>query len=187
METFLNFCKINKYKNIFLHLNNQNQSKQLIISFYHTGIYPDIIEQIQLLINTQFKDFNILRLKIKSLTLDNNGIPENDIDKLLFWNKKSSYFEFHYKILIKSTRELMKLKDLCRIQSLYLTHNAFKEISNNKMYYFVTMRLFDVGRIHALNQNDYIIQYSTVCNFSPLKIKKEFVIYDSDINFDHRY
>ncbi|CAF4279900.1 unnamed protein product, partial [Adineta steineri] len=100
---------------------------------------------------------------------------------------KSSYFEFHYKILIKSTKELIILKKLCGIQLLYLAHNTFRETSNNEMYYFVTMRLFNVGRIYAFRRNDYMIEFLTDNNFPPLKIKKEFVVYDSDIYFDHRY
>ncbi|CAF4035194.1 unnamed protein product [Rotaria sordida] len=101
---------------ICIHLNDDDDDdsiKQLITSSYHVGTYSDIVEQIKTLTDNIFNDFDIQRLKIKSLA-SNNGVPENDIDKLLFWNKKSNYFEFHYKIFIGSTNKLDKLKNLCR-------------------------------------------------------------------------
>jgi hypothetical protein len=68
-------------------------------------------------------------LKIKSVA-SNHGVPENDIDKVLFWNKESNYFEFHYKIFVQSTMELRKLKELCKYQNVYLAQNTFTETIN---------------------------------------------------------
>jgi hypothetical protein len=155
-------------------------------SSYHIGTYPSIIEQIKTLIDIQFKDFNILRLKIKSAA-SNNGVPENYIDKLLFWDKKSNYFEFHYKILIKSTRELTRLKELCINQEIHLAHNALKKTAINEMYYIATMRLFYVGRRYAFIENKKVIQYLTENDFRPLKVQKQFVVYDSNIDLDNEY
>ncbi|CAF1386676.1 unnamed protein product [Didymodactylos carnosus] len=184
MEHFLNVCKINKLKSIFIHLNNGNNPKQLMTSSYHVGTYSNIVEEIKTLANIQFKDFNIIRLKIESLP-SNNGIPENDIDKLLFWDINSNYFEFHYKILISSLNQLRRLKKLCITYELYLARNAFKTISINEMYYIITMRLFNVSRVNAFIRNDTIINYLTMNHFPPLKVEREFVVYDSNIDLDN--
>ncbi|CAF1102092.1 unnamed protein product [Rotaria sordida] len=187
IEKFLNICKINNLKAIYIHLNDDDDSiKQLTTSSYHVGTYSDIVEQINTLIDNIFNDFDIQRLKIKSLG-SNNGVPENDIDKLLFWDKKSNYFEFHYKIFIGSTNKLDKLKNLCRKQNLHLAYNTFEKPSINKIYYTVTMRLFNVGKRNAFITNDYIVQYLTGNDFMPLKVEHHFVVYDSNIDLDHKW
>jgi hypothetical protein len=180
MKHFLNICQINKWKSIFIYLNNGYHSKQLMTSFHLNGKYPNIIQQIQTLIDTHFKDLNIIRLKIKSLVF-NDGVPDYKIDKLLFWDKKTNYFEFHYQILIKSIEELQKLN----LDNIHLAHNQFKKISENEMYYILTMRLFNVGKNKALIQNNSTIQYLTNHSFPPLKVESQFVVYDSNIDLDN--
>ncbi|CAF3039635.1 unnamed protein product, partial [Rotaria sp. Silwood2] len=69
MEEFLNICKINNLKPIYIHLFNGNNRKQLMTSSYHVGTYPNIIEQIKKLVDIQFRNFNIIRLKIESPAL----------------------------------------------------------------------------------------------------------------------
>jgi predicted nucleotidyltransferase len=184
MEKFLNLCQINQFKSLFINLNNNSNTKQLMTSSNHFGTYPNIIEHIQTLSETQFKDFYIVRLKVKSL-ITNSGVPENDIDKLLFWDKKSNYFEFHYHILIKSIIELEKLKKLCIKHDLRVSHNVFKETSNNEIHYIVTMRLFYAGKTTALIENDSIVQYLMDHHFPPLKVESHFVVYDSNIHLDN--
>ncbi|CAF4692025.1 unnamed protein product, partial [Rotaria sp. Silwood2] len=186
IQKFLNICKINNIKVICIHLNDEDHIEQVMTSSYHVGIYSDIVEQMKTLITDTFNDFDITRLKIKSLP-SNNGIPENDIDKLFFWDKKSNYFEFHYKIFIKSKNKLRQLKKLCQQQNLYLSYNAFEKPSIYNMYYIVTMRLFNSGRRNALIDNNTIIQYLTRNDFLPLKVEQYFVVYDSNINLDKRW
>ncbi|CAF3530688.1 unnamed protein product [Rotaria sp. Silwood1] len=185
MKEFLNICKINKLKPIFLHLINGNNIKQLITSLYHVGTYPNIIEQIKTLVDTKFRNFNIIRLKIESLACK-DGVPENDIDKLLFWNKKFNYFEFRYEIFVKSTMEFKKLKQLCLYRDLQLAQNVFEKSSIDEMNFIVMMRLFNVGRINAINRNDDFIRYLTENNFLPSKIDRKFIVYDSNIDLDNR-
>jgi hypothetical protein len=170
-------CKRNQFKSSFIHLEN---CKQLMTTSYHVGTYPNIIQQMK----TLSTDLNIIRLKIK-IAGSNNGVPENDIGKVLFWDKKTNYFEFHYTILVKSRREFRKLKSLCESQTIYLSHNEFKKTSIDEMHYILTMRLFNVGRINAFKQNDYIIQHLTNNQFLPLKMESHFVVYDSNIDLDN--
>ncbi|CAF3966564.1 unnamed protein product [Rotaria sp. Silwood1] len=186
IQKFLNICKINNIKVICIHFNDEDHIEQVMTSSYHVGTYSDIVEQMKTLITNTFNDFDITRLKIKSLP-SNNGIPENDIDKLFFWDKKSNYFEFHYKIFIKSKTKLRKLKQLCQQQNLYLSYNAFEKPSMDNMYYIVTMRLFNSGRRNALIGNNNIIQYLTRYDFLPLKVEQYFVAYDSNIDLDKRW
>ncbi len=46
------------------------------------------------------------------------------------------------------------------------------------------MRLFNVGRINAFISNNEVTQYFTNNHFPPIKVKEEFVVYDSDIDLD---
>ncbi|CAF1049490.1 unnamed protein product [Adineta steineri] len=123
---------------------------------------------IQTFIDTQFKGLDIIRVKIKSLAL-NNDVPENDLDKMLFWDNKSNYFEFYHKVLTKSLWQLHKLKNFCRNRHLHLA--SFGKISGNEGYYFVILRLFNVGREKALIENDYLLKCLTANYFPPLDIE----------------
>ncbi|CAF0784820.1 unnamed protein product [Adineta steineri] len=148
------------------------------------GRYPDMMEQIQTFIDTQFKGLDIIRVKIKSLVL-NNDVPENDLDKMLFWDKKSNYFEFYHKVLIKSLWQFRELKIFCHNRHLHLA--SFGKILNNEGYYSVILRLFNVGREKALTENDYLMKCLTADNFPPLDIESNFIVYDSNINIDNEW
>ncbi|CAF3618451.1 unnamed protein product [Adineta steineri] len=139
---------------------------------------------IQTFIDTQFKGLDIIRVKIKSLVL-NNDVPENDLDKMLFWDKKSNYFEFYHKVLIKSLWQFRELKIFCHNRHLHLA--SFGKILNNEGYYSVILRLFNVGREKALTENDYLMKCLTADNFPPLDIESNFIVYDSNINIDNEW
>jgi len=49
------------------------------------------------------------------------------------------------------------------------------------------MRLFYVGRRYAFIENKKVIQYLTENDFRPLKVQKQFVVYDSNIDLDNEY
>ncbi|CAF4776164.1 unnamed protein product, partial [Rotaria socialis] len=124
MEKLLNVCKINKLKPIFIHLQNGNNPQQLMTSSSHVGTFPEIVEQMKIFADLQFKDLNIIRLKIKS-SASHKGVPEENVDKL-FWSQKSNYFEFRYKIYVSSKSQLGRLNALCIQQNLCLAFNAFE-------------------------------------------------------------
>ncbi|CAF1430630.1 unnamed protein product [Adineta steineri] len=184
IRTCPTICQINEYNWIDVSRFNGKRSKRLIVSFNHMGRYPDMMEQTQTFIDTQFKGLDIIRVKIKSLAL-NNDIPENDLDKMLFWDKKSNYFEFYHKVLIKSLWQLRELKNFCQNRHLHLA--SFGKISSNEGYYFVILRLFNVGREKALIENDYLMERLTANNFPPLDIESNFIVYDSNINLDNEW
>ncbi|CAF1260532.1 unnamed protein product [Adineta steineri] len=184
IRTFPTICQINEYNLIDVSRFNGKSSKKLIVSFNHMGRYPDMMEQIQTFTDTQFKGLDIIRVKIKSLAL-NNDVPENDLDKMLFWDKKSNYFEFYHKVLIKSLRQFHELKIFCRDRHLHLA--SFGKILNNEGYYFVILRLFNIGREKALIENDYLMKCLTADNFLPLDIESNFIVYDSNINLDNEW
>ncbi|CAF1036464.1 unnamed protein product [Rotaria magnacalcarata] len=182
MEKLLNVCKINKLKPIFIHLQNGNNPQQLMTSSSHVGTFPEIVEQMKIFADLQFKDLNIIRLKIKS-SASHKGVPEENVDKL-FWSQKSNYFEFRYKIYVSSKSQLGRLNALCIQQNLCLAFNAFETKSTYERYYIATMRLFHTGRKNAYVTNNYILQSLTRNDFSPVEVENEFVVYDSNINLD---
>ncbi|CAF4324333.1 unnamed protein product, partial [Rotaria sordida] len=103
IENLKKTCEKTKYKIAFIQLyadKKKNNLQQLIAFSYYHGEYPSIVQEIEKEIHEQFKNFNILRIQIKSLA-SNEGIPQINIDKELFWNEKTYYFEFHYRIVLK--------------------------------------------------------------------------------------
>ncbi|CAF1450624.1 unnamed protein product [Rotaria sordida] len=185
-------CENTKYKIIFIDLDtNQQKDKlqQLMTSSYHCGEYPSIVKKIEEEAYKHFQDFNIIRIKIESLA-SNEGVPQTDIEKKLFWNKETNYFEFHYKVLIEKDhkgQKLEKLRNICQSNynfHLHVSQNAFKQLDEKESYYMITMRLFDVGREKAFQNNNEVVEYLTKNNFPPIKVIREFVVYDTHIELD---
>ncbi len=192
LERLKKTCENSKYKIIFINLNTRRKDdklQQLMTSSYHCGEYPSIVKQIEEEAYRHFQDFNIVRIKIESLA-SNVGIPETDMDKQLFWDNSSTYFEFHYKVLVKNGRDENKLKELETVcqrsyqYPLHLSHNAFQKLDEENFHYMITMRLFDVGRENAFEQNEEVVKYLTDQKFPPMKVVREFVVYDSHIELD---
>ncbi|CAF3549136.1 unnamed protein product [Rotaria sp. Silwood1] len=185
-------CENTKYKIIFIDSATQQlegEHIQLITSSSYSGEYPSIVKQIEKEVHEHFKQFNIKRIKIKSLA-SNEGVPQTDIDKRLFWSKKTYYFEFHYKILVKKGRgenKLNKLRTICQSNRkfcLRASYNAFKQLDQKHFHYTVTTRLFDSDREKAFKSNDAIVEYLTKNNFPPLETVSEFIVYDTHIELD---
>jgi hypothetical protein len=193
IENLKKTCENTKYKIIFINLNTRQQDdklQQLMTSSYHCGEYPSIVEQIKEEAYKHFKDFNIVRIKIESLA-SNEGVPLTDIDKRIFWDDESNYFEFHYKILVKNGGKkdnLQELQDICQRyyqNKLHLSHNAFQQVDEKNFHYMITMRLFNNGRDSAFETNESIVQYLTANKFPPLKVVREFIVHDSHIELDN--
>ncbi|CAF1114056.1 unnamed protein product [Rotaria sordida] len=190
IEKLKKTCEKTKYKIAFIQLRadkKKNNLQQLIAFSYYHDEYPSIVQAIEKEIHEQFKDFNILRIQKKSLA-SNEGIPQTDIDKELFWNEKTYYFEFHYRIVLKHELDEKFLKFLqkrCESNSrykLYLSPYALKQIDHKKFHYIITMRLFDVGRNGAFQMNDQVIKYYKGILFLPSKIEPEFIVYDTNMD-----
>ncbi|CAF4469055.1 unnamed protein product [Rotaria sp. Silwood2] len=190
IEKLKKTCQNTKYKIAFIQLcadQKKNNLQQLIAFSYYHGEYPSIIEHFERKIHEQFKDFNILRIQIKSLG-SNEGVPQTNIDKQLFWNEKTCYFEFHYRIVLKKELDgnfLKFLQKRCESHStykLYLSPYAFKQIDHKKFHYIIAMRLFDVGRNEAFQMNNQVVKYCKRIPFLPSKVEPEFIVYDTNID-----
>ncbi|CAF3284230.1 unnamed protein product [Rotaria sp. Silwood2] len=193
IEKLKKTCENTKYKIIFIDLDTNEQNgkhQQLMTSSYYCGEYPSIVKKIEEEVYQHFQNFNIIRIKIESLA-SNEGVPETDIDRKLFWDKKTNYFEFHYKVLVNNDpkeQKLEKLRNICqsnRRLHLHVSQNAFKQLDEKNSHDMVTIRLFDVGRESAFQNNDEVIQYLTKNNFPPLKVVREFIVYDTHIELDN--
>jgi len=193
IENLKKKCEKTKFKIIFIDLDtqqNKGKLQQLMTSSYYCGEFPSIVEKIEEEAYRHFQDFNIVRIKIESLA-SNEGVPEMNIDKKLFWDDETTYFEFHYKVLVKrdsKDENLSTLRSVCQTRygyKLHLSRNAFKQTDEKDFHYLITMRLFDVGRVDAFEQNDAVVDYLTAKNFPPLKVVREFVVYDTYIDLDN--
>lgn len=161
------------------------KSEQLITSTIHDGSYPTIVDQMKTLIDEKYQDCHTIRLQIKSL-ISNESVPASDIDKLLFWDKKSNYFQFNYKIHVKSKHQLKTLQNLCLIRGLLITTNKLKKSADDPIECTVIMRVFNMGKIRACDENNHVIGNLTYFAFPPVEIESYFVVYDSNIDLDNR-
>ena len=185
-------CENTKYKIIFIELNSSSDKplKQLMTSSYYCGEYPSIVKVIEDEVRQHFCDFKILRVKIESLA-SNKGVPQIKLNYELFWDSKTNYFEFHYKILVKKNNrenQYKTLQLLCknfRSHRLHLSHNAFKVMNDDEFHYMITARIFDQGRNEAFERNDLAIEYLQNNGFPPLKVVREFVVYDTCLELDN--
>jgi len=98
--------------------------QQLIVSSQYNGEYPSIVKQIEDEAYRHFKNFNIIRIKIKSLA-SNEGVPKNDFDKELFWNDKTNYFEIRYKMLFKKRSGKEIIRPSSSMWSVYIRQLVF--------------------------------------------------------------
>jgi len=154
--------------------------QQLIVSSQYNGEYPSIVKQIEDEAYRHFKNFNIIRIKIKSL-VSNDGVPKNDFNKELFWNDKTNYFEIRYKMLLKKDQE-KKLSDLqvvcglCIYDNWFLSHKVFMKKPKKDLQYMITMRLFNVGRTNAFTKSNKTMKCLTELHWTPLKMINEFIV-----------
>ncbi|CAF3001093.1 unnamed protein product [Rotaria sp. Silwood2] len=192
VEKMKKTCDNTKYKILLIDSDTQqleDEHIQLTTSSSHSGEYPSIVKQIEEEVHEHFNQFNIIRIKIKSLA-SNEGVPQTDIDKRLFWCQKKYYFEFHYKILVNKCRggnKLNKLRTICQSNRkfrLHVSFNVFKQLDEKHSHYMVITRLFDVARENAFKSSDAIVEYLTKNNFPPLETVSEFIVYDTHMELD---
>jgi hypothetical protein len=187
-------CQNTRYEMIFVELinyENKENLRQLIVSSHYDGEYPSIVKQIEEQAYKHFKGFNIIRIKIKSL-ISNEGVPQSDLEKQLFWNDKTNYCEFRYKIPLKldfQGEKIRNIRDIRRLclkspSKLRLSRETFMQTHTKDLQLMITRCLFDVGRGNALGKCDEIVEYMTRNRFPPLQVIQEFIVYDTNIEFD---
>ncbi len=159
-----------------------------MVSSHYDGEYPLIVKQIEEEAYQHFQDFTIIHIKIESL-VSNEGIPESDIDKKLFWNR-TNYFAFYYNVPLENDRKGEKLKKIlktCRSKygfkpdSLNLLRSGFKKVDDASFHYICMMRLFEAGREKAFLINDEVIEYSRRNNLSLAALEQVFIVYDKNV------
>jgi hypothetical protein len=160
--------------------------EQLMVSSHYDGEYPSIVKQIKEEVYRDFRDFRIIRIKIIVLA-SNEGVPQTDMDKMLFWDERTNYFEFRYEIEVRKNSkqdDLRSIRDMCRRfrgYNLDLSHNALQRIHGRHLPYMITRRLSDIGKEQELKRDEEAVDCLTRHNFPPSKCTCEFSVYDSHI------
>lgn len=183
LELFLECCNKNNIKPIIIQLSNGENNKQVMTSSFITGVYKDVIltktkdTVNRLFDNTRLKD-KIVRVKIESLAR-NTGVP------ILENKEEDKYFEFHYKIVIKSNIEYDFIKSFVKNYDARISSNAFKHNNENAVkHYFITKRVHNAGQEYAMQQHEILKEALSINGFTPLKTEAEFVVFDSNYNLD---
>jgi len=164
--------------NLFIYLidDNDQKIKQLMIHLTYHGEYPLIIQQIQNDIHTNFQDFLIKNVQIKS-SISNQGIPMNDIDKQLFWKNT---FQFNYK-LSRNQELLSTIKTKLKANTLFNSFTyCIKRIDRQKFDYFIQMSLNNVGLENALKMSDAFLSCLKRISRNSVKIQQQFILYDNN-------
>lgn len=184
MNFFLECCNKNNVKPIIIQLSNGENAQQVMTSSFITGLYKDeILYKTKALVNKLFANTvlqnKIVRVKIESLAR-NNGVPVLDNDE------EDKYFEFHYKIVIKSDDEYNFIKKFVKDYDARISSNAFKHNQeNNVKHYFITKRVHSSGQEYAMKQHFLLNEALSNNGFTPLKSEAEFVVFDSNYNLDN--
>jgi hypothetical protein len=186
-------CRNTKYKIVFVQWMKYHEEKEncreLMVLSHYKGEYPSIVKQIEDEAYQHFQDFEITGMKIKS-SISNEGVPQSDLEKQSFWNDITNYFELRYKVPSKEDPEGEKITHLRDMYStsfknrndVRLSQKAFMKKPKRDRQYMLTICLSDVGRGTAFVKNDEIVKYLTRNKFPPLKVIREFIVYDTNVN-----
>ncbi len=182
-------CTNTKYKIVFVQWMKYEKGKEncreLMVLSHYKGEYPSIVKEIEDEAYKHFQDFEIIGMKIKS-SISNEGVPQSDLEKQLFWNDITNYFELRYNVSLEVDgrgERFQKIVNTCRSDygfnsdSLDLLRIQLKQIDKKNLDYINVIRLFNVGRGKASIIHDEIVA-SAQRNHLPLStIEPAFAVY----------
>eukprot|EP01125_Pyxidicula_operculata_P013667 TRINITY_DN4539_c0_g1_i2.p2 TRINITY_DN4539_c0_g1~~TRINITY_DN4539_c0_g1_i2.p2 ORF type:complete len:171 (-),score=38.67 TRINITY_DN4539_c0_g1_i2:279-791(-) len=161
---------------------------------YKVGTFDDIHEEsIRLSQKYMEHGFNVVRTKIEALC-SNEGVPESDEESQKYPN---NYFEFHVKLHLSDMNDdkWSLLRGICKQHDAHLSRNAFKiqgsdgtgDHVDSKIKIeerFITIRLYNVGKVQALDKLEKCIEHLKCERFSFGKAQREYSVYDSYVKLD---
>ena len=183
-------CQNTKYKIMLTKSGPRRKNcsiRKLLATSSYVGQYPSIVKEIEEEVYEHFQGFRIMRIKIDSLAA-NKGVPQTDIDKKLFWDKDTYYFEFCYKVSTDKNakdRNVTRLENLCQSYHQFHLHLLHHTADEEQSHYMVRMRLHNVGRLNACESSNRLVEYLTKSNFPPLEVDHQFIVYDRYIEIDN--
>lgn len=169
-------------KLIQIELDKGDYPTQVMTSSTHNGTLPEVIIQSQSLVK-QLKPFTVNRVKIEASPF-NKDLPFTAQDVLNL--PLTNYFEYHIKLIFHTQEDLTFLIDICSRYNAHLSHNANKKLSNNHYEKFVTLRLYQKGKIEC-DAMFYSLLSELKQIYTVQKYVSEYCVYDTNVLLDNNW
>jgi len=155
-----------------------NYPNQPMLTFWVHGTSAIAVsEAITVALLMEAKSIPVMRLKVEAMA------TAEEISQLPA-RVSANYFEFHFKIAIKTKEEWDKLRVTCLPFGVPLFFNPYSK-SNGHMQPVITLRRYDVDFKTADNDNNELIKAIVKAGFAtPEKIQKEYSIVDTNVYYD---
>lgn len=188
VERFRQLCEELKCKTVLIELNaakaGAHLSNQLMTASHHRGDSLYDLQERCFGMARRFvaEGFAIDRVKVEAMMSD-EGVPDADADAA---QRKSNYFEFHVKLALDTAdhEQYRRLAQLCADHSAHLSKNALKKMPDGREHRFVTLRLYRVGRVSAVDRLERCVAALQAGGFSIVSTQREYSCYDSNVQLD---
>ena len=182
LSIFQQLCQELKVKCLLIELPEGINNFQPMTSLYHKGSYERVLIEVNSLAELiREQGFKVTRVKIEAL-ITNNLVPINDEEAKKL--PESNYFEFHVLVNLLNKEAMEQLKAICREHQAHLSQNAFKKSVEGIKQYFVTMRLYKVGKQTAKAHFSKLLTELKQQGFKLSNRLQEYIIYDSNTLLD---
>lgn len=203
------------FKLILAVAENGEQKEQYMISKWKNGTYSEVIQKAKnIAIDMKQNDILVSRIKVESMA-HNNGVPETEEQYTEFMQERANqhnsvyicgrpYFEYHAKIDLKDnniddlTKWCNEKIELCNNIKMYPYSGYYQGHAIKSGTYvaysfnlcgsktpLLTIRVYDHGRAHAIEQKNIILDDLKNKGFKIIgDIQQEFSIYDDNENMD---
>ncbi|EGG24920.1 hypothetical protein DFA_03165 [Cavenderia fasciculata] len=182
LETFKQVCETIKCKPVFIELPKGDSPTQMMTSSYHRGSMLELqILAYKLARELTSNQYQVTRVKIEAM-FSNDGAPMEDADCKLV--SPDNYFEFHIKLVLGQSTDYDSLGRLVSKHQAHLSKNAFRQLDNGLTQRFVTMRMYNVGKITAENRYNACLEDLEVAGYKITTKMREYSIYDTNVLLD---
>ena len=147
---------------------------QPMLTFWIKGDINEVTNEVKLIEQDMIsKQIPVIRTKIESMA-NNKGVPDQC--------KGSNYFEFHFKIDLKDTKEWNKLVEIITPYGGHLFYNPYSKTLNP----IVTIRRYS----SLTDLEETYSKLNSVLNSFGLNthsLEKEYSVFDSNVNLDKNW
>jgi hypothetical protein len=181
-ERFRAACAELGVKSVLIELPEGTTPSQPMTSSYHKGELGEVVQQVAgIAHHLRACGFDVTRLKLEAL-IGNAGVPQTDEQARAL--PAGNYFEFHVKVTLPPGADLEPLRALCRAHGAHLSRNAFQRDADGRSQRFATLRVYGVGRDHAVERFEALLGRLQAEGYTLSNRLREYTIYDSNVAVD---
>lgn len=180
LARFKSACAEIGVKCLHIELDSGAHAFQPMIGATHRGDFATARgEAFELEATLTRRGFAVTRVKIEAF-IENAGVPTGDAEAM----ESGTYFEFHALVTLPSSDIPAALRSVCAAHGGHLSRNAFKRDPEGRTSRFVTLRVSGVGSTRADSIFGDFLNALREAGFELSKIRREFVVYDSNLELD---